>query len=271
MMRRSSSLCAHAVGPLMAIMALCADVQAQAADGLKLLDISTARHQLTGGYASWQDTALRGLYRKGDHLWGMDLVHADRFSEKGDYAGLQDTLELNPDWRVSLGYGMGSRVNWLPRYRLDGFVHHNWAAQRNWVTSLGLGEYRAHDEYRSRWASIGLSAYMDSDSLGPWVAQAEVRWTRTDPGQVDTRQQFVALTWGKHRIDQITWRHAWGREGWQALGDARLLVDFASRQDTLAWRHWIDAQWGVRLEAEHYRNDQYRRTGVSLGVFRDFP
>lgn len=264
----------------MPIQALCiglsvftvpASVHAQQADGWQLLDISAAHHRLSAGYASWQDATLRGLYRQGDQLWGIDLVHADRFSEKGFYAGLQDTVQLAPDWRASLGYGVGSEVNWLPRYRLDGFVHHTWGSQRNWVTHLGLGEYRAHDEHRDRWRSIGLSAYMHSALLGPWVAEGEMRWTRSDPGQVNTRRQFVALTWGQHRVDQVTWRHGWGREGWQAIGDARLLVDFASRQDTLGWRHWFSPDWGIRLEADHYRNNQYRRTGLTLGVFRDFP
>ena len=243
---------------------------AQERDGWQTMDMSVAHHHLSAGYDAWQDTVVRGLYRQSKHLWGVELLHADRFSENGSYVGLQDSVELTPDWRVSLGYGTGEKVNWLPRYRVDGFVHYTWGAQRNWVTHIGAGEYRAHDEHRDRWQSLGLSAYMDSPIIGPWVAEAEVRRTRSDPGQVSTRQQFVALTWGQHRIDQITWRHGWGREGWQAVGDARLLVNFASRQDTLTWQHWIAPDWGLRLAADHYRNDLYRRTGLNFGVFKEF-
>ncbi len=255
------------------ILALPCTGKAQESDpeGWQLLDLSAAHHHLSAGYAAWQETSLRGLYRKGDHLWGIDWLDANRFSERGVYAGVQDTLTLAPDWRATIGYGMGENVNWLPRYRLDGFVHHTWGVQRNWVTHLGLGEYKAHDVHRDRWASIGMSAYLDPSFGGPWVAQGEMRWTRSDPGQITTRQQFLALTWGQHRMDQVTWRHGWGREGWQAIGDARLLQNLASRQDTLTWQHWFEPEWGIRLVADHYRNDQYRRRGLTLGVFRDFP
>ena len=267
---RSIDLLFHAV-MLVSLSATSANAQESERHGWQWLDLSVAHHRLSADYAPWQETAFRGVYRQGDHLWGMDVLDADRFSERGLYAGVQDTVQLAPDWRATLGGGMGENVNWLPRYRLDGFLHHTWGEARNWVTHLGLGEYKAHDVHRDRWGSIGMSAYMNHATWGPWVAQGEVRWTRSEPGPVTTRQQFVALTWGQHRSSQLTWRHGWGREGWQAIGDARLLQDFASRQDTLSWQHWIEPEWGIRLMAEHYRNDQYHRSGLTFGVFRDFP
>jgi YaiO family outer membrane protein len=240
-------------------------------DGWRRFDMNISHHHLTAGLAPWQETSLRGVYKQGEHLWSGELLHADRFDERGNYGLLQDTVRLAPNWHASLAYGLGDGANWLPRYRLDGFVHHSWGAQRNWVTHLGLGEVRAPDEHRDRWGSVGLSAYLDHSTLGPWVAQGEVRVTRSDPGQVQTRQHFIALTAGHHRATQLTWRHGWGREGWQSLGDARGLVDFASRQDTLTLQHWIEAEWGLRLVADHYRNDQYSRRGWTLGVFREWP
>lgn len=260
--------CAIAFGGLLAQR----PVQAQTeGEGWRLLDLSTEHHRLSDNQASWQNTTLRGAYRVGEHLWHGEVQHADRFDERGTYVGLQDTVRLAPHWHASLAYGLGDGVNWLPRHRLDGFVHHTWGAQRNWVTHLGLGESQAPDEHRDRWASVGLSAYLQHPVLGPWVAQGEVRWNRSDPGQVRTHQQFVALTWGRHRATQLSWRHGWGREGWQSLGDARSLVDFASRQDTLSLKHWIEPEWGLRLVAEDYRNDQYRRRGWTLAVFREWP
>lgn len=249
-----------------------AEVQGDAPlEGWRLFDMSVDHHRLSSGLPSWQNTTLRGLYRLGDHLWHGEVQHADRFGERGNYAGLQDTVRLAPTWHASLGYGLGDGVNWLPRYRVDAFLHHTWGAQNNWVTHLGVGEIRAPDEHRDRWGSLGLSAYMDHPTLGPWVAQGEVRRTRSDPGRVQTQQQFVALTLGTHRVTQLTWRHGWGREGWQALGDAQALVNFASRQDSLSLRHWITPEWGLRLMAEDYRNAQYRRRGWTFAVFREWP
>lgn len=133
------------------------------------------------------------------------------------------------------------------------------------------GYYRSNNAYRDRWASLGLSAYLEPYLQSPWVLQAEMRWSQSHPGSVDTRQQFLALSWGRHGQTVLTGRHGWGREGWQLLGDARSIVDFASRQDTLTVQHWLAPQWGLKLVADHYRNDNYRRRGLNLAVFREWP
>ena len=102
------------------------------------------------------------------------------------------------------------------------------------------------------------------------IAQGEVRQTQSNPGDIHTQQYFLALTWGRHGQTQITARHGWGREGWQSLGDARSIVDFASRQSTLSIQHWVEKNWGWRLVADQYRNDQYHREGLNLVLFREW-
>ena len=241
------------------------------AQGLRQLEASVGQQHLSQGYAPWHEASLRGLYQQGDHLWSAELLHAERFNERGSYVGLQDRIHLAPRWDVSLGYGLGDGSNWLPRDRLDGFVHHTWGEQQNWVTHLGTGYYRAPDEHRDRWGSLGLSAWLEPYLKSPWVAQGEVRWTESNPGSVHTQQYFVALTWGRHRQTQLTLRHGWGREGWQSLGDDRSLVDFASRQSTLTLQHWLAPDRGFRVVADQYRNDQYRRQGLNVVLFKEWP
>ena len=238
--------------------------------GMRLLEVGAGHHNLSSGYAAWQEASVRGLYRQGSHLWGMELMHADRFGERGTFVGLQDRVHLAPRWDMSLAYGVGDGAPWLPRDRVDGFVHHTWGEHLNWVTNVGMGYYKAPDEHRDRWGSIGLTAWLEPHLKGPWIAQGEVRWSQSNPGSVNTRQYFVALTWGRHGQTQITGRHGWGREGWQSLGDARSIVDFASRQDTLIVQHWMAPDWGIKVVADHYRNDQYRRSGVNVAWFKEW-
>ena len=238
--------------------------------GLRLVEATVGHHQLSNNYSSWQEASVRALYQQGEHLWGVELLNADRFNEGGTFIGFQDRVRVAPSWDVSLAYGVGDGAPWLPRDRIDGFVHHTWGERQNWVTNLGLGYYKAPDGHRDRYGSVGLTAWLEPYLGSPWVAQGEVRWAQSDPGSINTRQYFVALTWGRHGQTQISARHGWGREGWQSLGDARSIVDFASRQDTLTVQHWLSRDAGIKLTADHYRNDQYRRQGLNLSFFKEW-
>jgi YaiO family outer membrane protein len=88
---------------------------------------------------------------------------------------------------------------------------------------------------------------------------------------VTTRQQFLALTWGKDQQTQITARHAWGREGYQTIGNGDALVDFSSHQTSLNLRHWVGADWGLAAGIERYHNPYYNRAGATLGLFWELP
>ena len=243
----------------------------QDASGLRLLEASAGAHRLSAGLPDWREAQLRGVYQQGDHFWSGELLLAERFGEGGTYVALQDRIRVAPRWDLALGYGLGDGATWLPRDRVDGFAHHTWGAHGNLVSHFGLGYYRAPSTNYDRWGSLGLSAYLQPWLGGPWVLQGEVRWTRSNPGAVDTRQQMLALSWGHAGQTVVTLRHGWGREGWQSLGDAVFITNFASRQNTLTLRHWLGPDWGLRLVADDYRNDQYQRQGLTLGFFRQWP
>lgn len=247
-----------------------AQEEAPVTQGLRRMEVQTGQHRLSQGYANWQEASVRGIYLQDRHLWSAELLHADRFGERGTFVGLQDRVHIAPRWDVSVAYGVGDGANWLPRDRVDAFVHHSWGKHDNWVTHLGAGYFRAADDHRDRWKSLGMSLWLEPYVRSHWVLQGEVRWSTSNPGDVDTRQQFLALTWGRHGTTQITARHGWGREGWQSLGDANKITNFASRQNTLGLQHWVSPDWGVRITSDHYRNDTYSRRGVNFAVFREW-
>ena len=274
-MRYPLSLCTLAsalmLGGLNLHKAALAQDASESNGSLRRLEVNATHHRLSAGYDDWHDLLINGDYAQGKHLWSGELLHATRFGESGTYVGVSDRITLAPRWDLSLGYGLGNGGSWVSRETAHAFVHHRWAEQGNWVVHLGTGYARARQTYRDRWSSLGLSAYLEPHLQLPLVAQAEVRWSQSHPGSVDTRQQFLALSWGRQGATQATLRHGWGREGWQLLGDANSITNFASRQDTLTLQHWFSPEWGLKLSYDHYRNDSYRRQGVGLTLFREWP
>jgi YaiO family outer membrane protein len=93
---------------------------------------------------------------------------------------------------------------------------------------------------------------------------------RSSPGSIDTHAQFVALTYGHQKQDVITARYGWGGEGYQAIAENVTLIDFQSKEMSLAWRHWLDNNLGLLTGVEHYSNPYYQRNGVSIGLFYQF-
>ncbi|MFP8777239.1 YaiO family outer membrane beta-barrel protein [Hydrogenophaga sp. RWCD_12] len=231
-----------------------------------LLLYTSAQH-LTAGLGNWKEIGVRGSHTMGAHVLQGEAATMRRFGESGNFIGLGDTYSFDPDWFGSLSVGAGDGASYLPRARIDGFIHRKLLADRNLIASLGAAYYRAPDGHNDRSASLGATYYFSE----PWILQGEVRFNNSRPGSVTTRQQFVALTWGRDQQTQITARHAWGREGYQTIGNGDALVDFSSHQSSLNLRHWLGADWGLAAGIERYHNPYYHRAGATLGLFWELP
>ena len=234
-------------------------------NGLRSFELHVAHHDLNSGYAHWSEEGVRGIYEISNHQFAGELTGTNRFNENGIYAAVQDTLLLNADWFASFALGGGDGAAYLPKYRMDGFIHRKFLEDRQLVGSVGLGYYRSPDNHRDDNASLGLTYY----STLPWVIQAQAKRTRSLPGDVVTHQYFVAATWGNHKKTLITGRHGWGREGYQSLGDALSIAQFDSHETSLAIKHWISHDWGFRASLERYHNPYYRRDGLNFSIFKD--
>ncbi len=227
----------------------------------------TSAQRLSAGLGDWSEVGVRGSRTVGAHVLQGELATMKRFGESGRFIGIGDTYSFDPDWFGSLSIGAGDGASYLPDVRVDGFIHRKLLAERDLVASLGAGYYRAPDGHTDRSLSIGGTWYFS----GPWIVQGEVRLNRSNPGSVDTQQQFLALTWGRDQQTQVTARHAWGGEGYQTIGVGAAISDFRSRQTSLNLRHWVGADWGVVAGVEHYRNPFYRRRGATLALFWELP
>jgi YaiO family outer membrane protein len=163
--------------------------------------------------------------------------------------------------------GAGDGASYLPRYRIDGFIHRKWLDDLSLVTSAGLGHYKAPDSHKDDNLSLGLSWYLPSS----WVLQTEAKFNRSRPGPIDTRQYFVAATWGQAGQTRITGRYGWGEEGYQSLGADAFISRFSSHQSTLTAQHWLGPRWGIKASADRYSNPFYKRQGLQLVVFKELP
>ena len=235
-------------------------------NGLHSLEAYEESNHLSAGYERWREFGLRAIYQYGDHQLNAEASNMNRFNENGNYLGLGDTVVWSPLWYTSLDLGAGDGAAYLPRYRLDGFIHRKWLDDQRLVGSLGLGRYRAPDGHQDDHASLGLTYYFEQ----PWVVQTQVRHTHSQPGGIGTRQYFIAATWGQHQRTQITGRYGWGQEGYQSLGDGAFITHFSSHQSTLSLQHWIARDWGLKLKLDSYHNPYYHRSGLNVGVFKDF-
>lgn len=241
--------------------------QTETAQGLRQAEIYSTHDRLSGNFANWREIGFRGLYGVGQHLLAGEVATLQRFNEDGNYIALSDTLVLDRQWYGSLAVGAGDGASYLPRYRIDGFIHRKWLDDLNLVTSLGLGHYRAPDSHKDDNLSLGLSWYLPSS----WVLQTEAKFNRSRPGPIDTQQYFVAATWGEAGQTRITGRYGWGEEGYQSLGADAFISRFSSHQTTLTAQHWLGPRWGLKASADRYSNPFYKRQGLQLAVFKELP
>ena len=236
------------------------------ADMQRSLELSTGFQNLSAGFGNWRDVTLRGVYGLPSHVLQAEVSATRRFNKDGVFVGLGDTYTFNEDWYANVGVGFGDGAFYLPRYRVDATLYKKWLPQRNLVTSIGAGQYKAPDGHTDNSLSLGLVYYFEA----PWVAEVGLRANSSNPGAIKTQQQFLALTYGRVKENLVTVRHAWGSEGYQTIAANTQLVNFASKETSISWRHWFAPRTGVVIGANRYTNPFYNRAGLNIGIFHDF-
>ncbi len=232
----------------------------------RMLELSTGFQNLSAGLGNWRDVTLRGAYGLPSHVLQGEISATRRFNKDGVFVGLSDTYTFDPDWYANVAVGFGDGAFYLPRYRVDATIYKKWLPQKNLITSIGAGQYKAPDGHTDNSLSLGLVYYFDA----PWVAEVGIRANNSNPGAIKSQQQFLALTYGRVKENLVTVRHAWGSEGYQTIATNTQLVNFASKESSISWRHWFAPRTGVLVGANRYTNPFYNRSGVTIGIFHDF-
>lgn len=235
-------------------------------DMQRSIELSAGYQNLTAGLGNWRDLTLKGTYGLPSHLLQGEISTMRRFNQNGVFVGLSDTYTFNEDWYGSVAVGFGDGAFYLPKYRVNATLYKKWLPQRNLVTSIGVGKYKAPDGHVDNSLALGVVYYFDA----PWVAEFGLTANSSNPGAIKTQQQFLALTYGRAKENLVTVRHAWGSEGYQTIATNAQLVNFSSKESSISWRHWFAPRTGVSLSANRYTNPSYIRSGMNVGIFHDF-
>lgn len=230
------------------------------------IDVTTGYQHLTGGLAPWRQVTVHGVYESGSHVFQGELSNKREFDTVGNFLGVTDTYSINSDWFTSGSIGFGDGAFYLPKVRFDGFLYKKWLPKKNFVSSIGIGYYDAPDGHVDRSIAFGGAYYFDQ----PWVVEGGVRFNRSNPGQINSHQQFIAVNFTPDQQNSLSARYAWGSEGYVPLAAKTSIVGFNSTDASVSWRRKLNKQWGFLVSANRYRNPNYQRSGIDLGVTRQF-
>jgi YaiO family outer membrane protein len=230
------------------------------------LEATTRYDSLSADLGNWRDVGVRGSAQVGAHLVQAELSSQQHFRTHGNFAGLSDTYVFSPDWYGSLAVGAGNGAFFLPRYRVDAFLNKKWFAEKNLVTFVGLGRYRAPDGHVDGSTSLGFLYYFSI----PLVVEGGIRRNISDPGSVSSQQNYLAASYGKHGGHMFIARHAWGTEGYLPIAPGSSLVGYMSKETTLSWRQWYSRRAGLAVELHRYENSLFQRKGAAITLFHDF-
>jgi YaiO family outer membrane protein len=231
------------------------------------LDAGVIHHQLTDGFPAWNHAFVRGSFRSSpSDTWLGEVVDAREFGDRGQLFVLGDTHTFSPLWYASVSASTSNHGFFYPHARADVTVNRKWGALSNVVTTVGITAVNAKDGHADRSVLLGLSYY----AAGPWLAEAGTRLNRSNPGRVDSRSQYLALTYVRAQRRIVSLRQGWGEEAYQYISSGALLVNFHSHTTTATWREWVTAHAGFQLRAESYHNPYYDRRGLEVALFQEF-
>ena len=233
---------------------------------VRSLDVTTGFQHLTGGLAPWHQITLHGVYEKDSNVFQGELSHKREFDTTGNFLGLTDTYTIDSDWFTSGSIGFGDGAFYLPKIRFDGFLYRKWLPKKNFISSIGVGYYDAPDGHIDRSIALGGAYYFSQ----PWVLEGGVRFNRSNPGHINSHQQFVAVNFTPNPQNSLSARYAWGSEGYVPLAAKTSMVGFNSTDASISWRHRLNTQWGFSVSANRYRNPTYQRSGIDVGLMRQF-
>jgi YaiO family outer membrane protein len=230
------------------------------------VEFGVTHHSLSSGLGHWNGQYVRGNTISGSNTWHGDLWNWSQFGDHGTYVALGNTHVWNPDWHSHVTVGTSTGAFYLPDFRLDAFLSRKLLADRSLVLTIGFGMYDAKDEHRDRSLFVGATYY----ATPAWIFDGGVRWNHSDPGDVSSSYQHLAVTYGRNKDQFLTARYGWGREAYQLIGPTVVISDFSSRVGSVVWRKWLSPNWGLNLRGERYLNPTYSRSGVDVALFLEY-
>lgn len=215
----------------------------------------------------WNDQYLRGNWQisPAGRING-EISNQRHFGDQGVFVGAGYTHVFNETWYGSLSAGTSEGGFFLPRKRVDGSISRKWLEKKNLISNIGLGYYQAKEIYSDRSLLLSALYYFDA----PLIIEAGARMNESNPGGIRSNRGFAVLTYGKNKQHYLTLRYEKGNEAYQLVEASTAISDFSSNEISLIWRQWLSKDFGFNVLANHYNNPNYTRSGIQVGIFRDF-
>ena len=228
------------------------------------VEVVAAHGRLTDQLPDANALNARGAWVFGDgDVFRAEILDERKFGSRGGVAGIGYTSVLSPDWYVAGNLALGhGGPNWATT-RVDVELSTKWTEQRDILTRVAFYQARFDNNRSDRGLRLGLVGYLP----GSVVLETGVAFNISEPGAVRSRMPFISATIGREGVQYLSLRASRGSEAYQAIGAGQQLVDFNSRSVGVAWRRWVDRQWGFIVQAEFYRNPTYERATLGTGIF----
>ncbi|HMV99976.1 MAG TPA: YaiO family outer membrane beta-barrel protein [Acidobacteriota bacterium] len=231
------------------------------------IEVGFDRHWLTDGQEDWAGAYLRAFWASDSkNTWMGEMSHQSQFGDQGTYFAVGNTHAFNDRWYSNVSVGTSAGGFFWPRVRVDAFINRKWGEKKKLVTTIGTGYFDAKSVYHDNSFFAGATYYASPS----WIVEGGVRVNVSNPGRIVAQSQFLAVTQGQNKHHYVTARYSFGREAYQLLAPSAPIVDFSSQVMSVTWRQWTSKNWGFKVHVEHYDNPSYRRTGLEMGVFKDF-
>jgi YaiO family outer membrane protein len=256
-----------AAGAGLLLAAAAGAARAQDAAPYGTVEAGGFHHDVDSNYGDWNGEFVRAVvHADARTVVTADLLDIRQFGDHTQVGAVGVTHDFSADWYANLAVAGSSKGNTQAQRRLDATVSVKFLPDRKLVATFGVGGADTRDGHRDRSAVAGAAYYFDV----PLVLEGGVRLNRSHPGTVDSAGEYVAASWGRDKVRQASLRYGFGREAYQAIGNAATLTDFRSRVLTLTWREWVGRDWAVQGRLESYHNPYYDRRGVEASIVRAF-
>ncbi len=267
MARRVGRHAGSALGRLGLLALLVGGGAASASTSAVEAELSIGSASLSGGFGSQSTQGLRlGWRGDSDRLLQLSFEHKQAFGESAALAIGSIAQDLTPNDRAGLAAAFSNAKTIAARSRVDAFYSRKFLSERNLVATLAGYATRVADGHQDL-GLVASAAWYLPEGL---VAEAGLRWARSNPGSNRAWRSFVGGSWGAVGRDTLALHLEAGREAYQSLGAGAAVADFRSEEVRLGWRHWLRADAGFALDAALYRNPSYSKRTLGLAGFFSF-
>ncbi len=236
-------------------------------NGPGFIEIDGSHSALSDSQPSWNDVYLRGGMSFSSNTVNLEFSRQSRFGDSGWFYNGGWVHTWSPKWYTDVHLGTSTGSFFLPRFRVDGFVHRKVLSREQLVLNFGAGYDKSRLQASAYRVTPGAAYYFDRF---PLVLEGGVTWTQSNPGSVVARSQYVALTEGRAKEHYLAVRAEVGREAYEIIQGQATAFNFPIRNFAGTWRQWLAPNWGLNFNVERDGNPFYHRLGGTIGIFLDF-